>query len=476
MTTAVTLGSDRAGRARSLASAPLALGAAGVTAGTLAAYLGPAALGIPVALAASWWLVRHPHALLAAYLAIGVFKGTPLLRDLPVDPTLASAMLLLGVCAQRLLTGRALTVPTGLAATFALIGALLVVSLNWTPERGYGGEKVLEFWTLTLLATAAPFCLIESARDVRTLLGWLLVTAVVGAAVAVLFGSVSAVEDINDYNRGRLEFAGLENTIFTSRLICVGAIVALFAPAVGLGGRAARMLPVLGLVLVAVAAAIGSRGPILSLVAAVAFTLVVLVVRSPGVLPPLVIAIVIATAVLPLVPLPETSVARLQGLVQNPLGALEGDGRPRLYREATALAREHPLLGVGAGGFRQYSSVLTRKDLRYPHNIFLEAAAELGLAAAIALLLAVLAVLLALCRRLWSVRGQRDRMLLAVVTALLLFTLFNAQLSGDLNDNRAFWTALALGWLLARHGVLHSGDARAGHGRTPVDSYDRGAT
>src|SRR6185503_10663721 len=115
------------------------------------------------------WLARHPMPLLIAYLSIGVFKGTPLLEGLPLDPTLALGTLLAGVCVTRVISGRAFTVPMPLMATFVLLGALLVLSLAWTPIPGYGAEKALKFWTLTLLAVAAPFCLVEDERDLRSL-------------------------------------------------------------------------------------------------------------------------------------------------------------------------------------------------------------------------------------------------------------------------------------------------------------------
>ena len=46
--------------------------------------------------------------------------------------------------------------------------------------------------------------------------------------------------------------------------------------------------------------------------------------------------------------------------------------------------------------------MLIRKDLRYPHNIFLETAAEIGIAAALALAACVVAVLVGLFRRAWA--------------------------------------------------------------------------
>jgi O-antigen ligase len=430
-------------------------GCAALLAGLAAALVGPAALAAPVVLAVIVWLCRRPVALLATYLSIGVFKGTPLLQGLPVDPTLALAMLLVGVCAVRVMTGRAFKIPMTLAATFVVLGLLLVLSLTWTPIPGYGAEKALKFWTLTLLAVAAPFCVIDSERDLRRLLVWLLVAAVVGAGVTLQFGEVSAGADINNANTGRLEFGGVENTIFMSRLLCAGALVALFAPAMRLGNGWGRVvLPLLAVGLLAVAASIGSRGPLVSLGMALAVTLSAVIVRNPRALLPLLGMVAVGAIVLAFVSLPETSAARLRGITEDPLGTLQTDGRSRLYTQAIEIAQDHPVTGFGSGSFNLYSAVLIRKELRYPHNIFLETAAEIGLAAALLLAVCMIAVLVALFRRAWATADAQRRAQVYLVTALLLLTFFAAQFSGDINDNRTFWTALGLGWLVARHDLV----------------------
>jgi O-antigen ligase len=438
----------------------LLLGFAGAAllAALAAARWGTGALAIPILIVVIVWLCRHPVALLTAYLSIGVFKGASLLQELPVDPTLALAVFLVGVCVVRVLTGRAFKIPMALAATFVILGVLLVLSLTWTPVPGYGAEKAFKFWTLTLLAIAAPFCVVDNERDLRRLLAWFLIAAVVGAMVTLAFGQVSAVEDINNANTGRLEFGGVENTIFMSRMLCAGAIVALFAPAMRLGGAWGRIaLPLIGVGLIAVAASIGSRGPLVSLALALAVTLTAIILRNPRALLPLLAMVAIGAAVLPFISLPETSAARLRGITEDPLGTLQQDGRSRLYRQAIEIARDNPVVGLGAGGFRLYSAVLIRKELRYPHNIFLEAAAEIGIAAAVVLGLCMIAVLVGLFRRAWGAEDTQRRSQVYLVTALLLLTFFAAQFSGDINDNRTFWSALALGWLVARHDLVAAG-------------------
>jgi O-antigen ligase len=210
-------------------------------------------------------------------------------------------------------------------------------------------------------------------------------------------------------------------------------------------------LPLIGAGLIAVAASIGSRGPLVSLGLALAVTVAAVVVRTPRALLPLLAMVAIGVAVLPFISLPETSAARLRGITEDPLGTLQTDGRSRLYEQAIDITKDNPVAGLGSGGFSLYSAVLLRKELRYPHNIFLETAAEVGVAAAVVFAVSMIAVLIALFRRAWGATDVRRGAEIYLVTALLLLTFFNAQVSGDINDNRTFWTALALGWLVARH-------------------------
>ena len=113
-----------------------------------AVILGPAALALPFGLALVAVLVRYPTALLVIYGYIGIFKGEPLVADLPFDVTLALGVLLALVCLHRLIEGRVRPVPAAYLALLLLIGCMLAVSLTWTPMAEYGTEKVLKFFSL----------------------------------------------------------------------------------------------------------------------------------------------------------------------------------------------------------------------------------------------------------------------------------------------------------------------------------------
>jgi O-antigen ligase len=397
--------------------------------------------------------VQRPPILLAVFLQVGIFKGASAFDAAPVDVTAVLGLLLAGVCLHRVANGRLMRPPAWLLAPLLVIAVLAALGLAWTPVPDYGAEKAGKFLTFTLLSAIAPFLVLESRRDL-TLLLWALV------ALAALAAGLSAA-DPGAAESGRFEFGGRDNTILTSRLICSGALVLLLgAGALGLGraGRIAAPVAALGLVLVAVG--IGSRGPLISLALAVGCVLLASILRRPGQLVPAVLAVAAAVAVFPFVSLPETSRERLERTISNPAASVEEDGRSALYSKAVELAESQPLRGIGTGGFFLYSYVLADQEERYPHNLFLELAAELGLAPAVLLALSILAAIVAIYARTWRLPQDEDRRLLYVFGGLFLFNLFAVQFSGDINDNRVFWAMLGVTWLLAAHGVPDQRESR----------------
>jgi O-antigen ligase len=408
---------------------------------------------LPAAVVLVMVAVRHPQALLVGFLYVGIFKGTPFVDASPVDPTLLIGVLLILVCAHRIVSRQARSIPLPFLGLLMLLGGAMTVSLLWTPVSGYGTQKVLKFWTFTMLAALAPFMLVRGRRELESFLRWLALLGVIGAGVTVVFGHVTTLNDAANANGGRIIFGDVQNTIFNSRFLCAAAFVLLLAPMLGVARRYRLIWPVVGVGLLALAAMIGSRGPLIAFAGALVVTLLALVVNNPRTLVPLLALVLVGVAVFPFISLPETSQQRLSGVARDPLGALQQDGRSALYRQAVELTRENPGKGVGVGGFYLYSAVLARQEERYPHNLFLEASAELGVPVAAVLGLSLLGIIGVFLRRTMLVGEPRDRALLFAFFGMFLFNLFAVQFSGDVNDNRSFWTALGFTWLLAFHGV-----------------------
>lgn len=200
--------------------------------------------------------------------------------------------------------------------------------------------------------------------------------------------------------------------------------------------------------LVFVAAAVGSRGPILSLLLALLVTAVVWSLRVPRKVVPILLVVAAGVAIVSSVPLPETASERLGSAVSDPLTSLERNGRWALYQQAVDIVEQHPLRGIGAGGF-QSVGVLAGQD--YPHNLFLELFAELGVGVLLVVVTSMVALLVRLLRRAWRHPEAHARDLAYVVLGMLLLNLFSAQLSGGINENRACRSIFGLAWMLVHN-------------------------
>jgi O-antigen ligase len=422
----------------------VALPAAGVAALAAAAAvaIGPAALALPVALAGGLFLVREPLALLTLYMYVGLFKEQAIVSAVPADVTLLLGLLLSCVCLARWASGRARGAPLGLIAPVAVIGVMLLVSLAWTPSPEYGGEKALKFVTLTLLAMLAPFFLVDDERDLRRYFSWTIAIAGVAALVAV----ANPPDD-----GGRLTIGTEGNTIGVSHLLCTAALILLVGALTELY-RARRWAIVASVALIVVAAAIGSRGPLLSLGFALLATVTLFLARVPRKVAPVLVAVLAGVAIVPFVSLPESSAERLGQAARDPVGALEADPRYTAFEQAAELIGQDPLVGIGAGGFQSVGT-LARPPEDYPHNMVLEVWSELGLVAVVVLVASVAAVLVGLWRGAWRQPPGAGRHLLYVLIGVFLFNLLETLVTGDLNGNRTFWGVFGLAWLVVGYGV-----------------------
>jgi O-antigen ligase len=401
-----------------------------VVAAAAAVMAGPIAVAIPVAVAAVAFLLREPLALLALYLAIGLFKGEAVVKSLPVDATLALGLLLALVCGVRLVTGRVRPVPYVFALTIAVVALSLAVSLAWTSAPAYGREKVTTFLTVTMLAIGAPFFLFERWEDLRRFFTWIIVVALPVAILALTHPS---------RDTGRL--AG-DTTIGTSRLLCTGALILLL----GALGHSRWRLPAAALAagFVAIAAAVGSRGPIVSLALALAVTLAAWLLRAPRNIAPVLAIAAVSVAVVPFVSLPASSSERLSEAARDPVATFRQNDRYVLAQQAFQLIDRDPIRGGGAGAFST-----SNPSAKWPHNLFLELWAELGLATVLVVVAAVVAALAGLYSLAWRLPAQgSEQELVYILLAVFVFNLLAVQVSGNINDNRDFWGMLAIASLV----------------------------
>jgi O-antigen ligase len=416
------------------AGAGLMVGVPLVAAGAAVA-VGPVAIAIPLLVVVVAFFLREPTALLALYLEIGLFKNEAVVSSLPVDATLGLGVLVALVCGVRLVTGRVRAVPYGFALTIAVVSLSLIASLAWTSAPSYGGSKVTTYLTVTMLAVGAPFFFFEDWDDLRRFFMWTVVIAVPVAILALTHPSTDT---------GRL--AG-DNTIGTSRLLCTAALILLL----GALGRPRWRLPsaALAAAFVAIAFAVGSRGPVVSFALALAVALTAWLLRVPRKAAPVLAVAAVCVAVVPFVSLPATSSQRISQAARDPLAAFREDDRSFLVRQGLDLIDSNPIRGAGAGAFSTVNPTA-----KWPHNMFIELWAELGLAALIVVAVASGAALVGLFRLAWAAAEEPGRLdLVYILLAVFTFNLMAVQVSGNINDNRDFWGVLAITSLAVAGGL-----------------------
>ena len=111
----------------------------------------------------------------------------------------------------------------------------------------------------------------------------------------------------------------------------------------------------------------------------------------------------------------------------------------------------------GAGAFATVNPVA-----KWPHNMFLELWAELGLAALVVVGGAILVVLAGLFRLAWRLPEQgAEQGLVYVLLGVFFFNLLAVQVSGNINDNRDLWGMLAIVSLVVAGGLGARDPAKA---------------
>lgn len=424
---------------------------AAVAAAGAAATFGTIAIPVLAAAALAAVLLRYPPVLLAAFLFVPWFKSLPLLAQAPVDPTTALTGLLFAVCTYRLIRGRYRKIPLGFIAPVLLVGVALAIGLLWTIQPDYGQEKVVKYFTVTLLAAVAPFFVLRTNGE---LIAFGIAIAGAGIVVAAMtpFSQARVIPGITTETslQGRFSFGG---QIFPSRFLCTAALILLFLPAFT-RTRLRYLGPPLALGVIAVALGIGSRGPVLALGVAVATVAALSVLSSPRQLALVLSSLLVSLAAFPFITLPDTAHERIGTAVTDPVTVFEGDDRSMLYSKAIDLVGDNPLIGAGTGSYAAYSTTLGQYGILYPHNLLLELASEVGVFPALVALFPVVVGVALLLRRARATTSRRKRQLLHLVLGLFMVAFLSAQFSGDINNNRSLWTFLGVVWLFARSDVI----------------------
>jgi O-antigen ligase len=318
----------------------------------------------------------------------------------------------------------------------ALLGVMILL-LGRSPDQPYGSTEVQLYVADNLVFLLGAIFVGARRSDLRLFFAVTLAVAAGGGLLIVLKflggGAQMTLEN-------RFSLSAQEYPIYLGRSSADGLIIAIYA-ALTATRAWTRMAAVAVLPLLVVALlASGSRGPIVALVVGV-LALVALTATDGRARRRLLVVgggLLGAAVVVPLV-VPGSTIGRSLSTLVGGSSGLSSNGRSQLWSQAFTAFAQHPLLGIGTGGFGALNPAEP-----YPHNILLEVAVELGVIGALLILGIVLSAAVRL-GAVWRTTRGRDRLDAAVLITLFVTALVNALFSGAIQDNREIWVWGGLG-------------------------------
>jgi O-antigen ligase len=406
------------------------------------------AIGLIIALAAVWLArqsVAFPLALAGIPTLITAILGSnPLPKGGATFLVGAWIALAIGLAVMR---GTSDVTWRGVASAPVLLAllilAMMLLRLGSSPDETYGMTKVQLYVANNVLFLIGAVFVGADRRATRVF--FVITLVVVAAGALLLLGKLVGGGAQQQYS-GRFTLNAQQGAINLGRDSATGGLIAvalvLIAERMVVRLAALAVLPAL---LVALLAA-GSRGPTIGFLLGLV-TLVVLSATAGPARRRLVfvgVALIGAAFLIPLV-VPGSAIGRALSAIVGSSSGLSSNGRSGIWAEALAAFGSHPLSGLGTGGFASIDPEM------YPHNLFLETAAELGVVG----LLAVASMIWLMFGRLvilWRGLHGNDRLEVTLVISLLAAGLFNAMVSGAIQDNTDVWLwgGLGLG-LFARY-------------------------
>lgn len=307
------------------------------------------------------------------------------------------------------------------AAFFLSLAAFVnyaTASLLWSTDSAYALQKSLELWIILF----ASFALYQLARRAVCLRSVVVSTV----AFVVLFLILSAFLSLDSATPGRAAILGGGPNVF-GRIMGLSCIVAV---GLILSGRRLPGMIILPCSLFFLVLS-GSRGAQMSLVLAGLVSIIFLPEFRSAIrryLPTLLMSAALATLTITINPVISDFV--YHRFVYQIFIELHSAGRWEIFQEALSLWNTHPILGAGIGAFNSIS------EFKYPHNVFLEVASELGSIGLVLYVIKIAALTFAIFR--YRPRGKPHMLIVPLVLALG-FSFFAAQVSGDFYDDRLTW-------------------------------------
>ena len=367
--------------------------------------------------------------LVAPYAVVGLhFGGVSETLRYSLGETLPHGLVALVTASVLLCVARKGRINRGVTSLLVLsqvgFAVLMFASSQWAPDPEQCFSKLQGFIVSNMLALVAPLLMITTMREA----GRVMIAFGVGAATlttlvwhATLTGSLAEVQQLQGLNICPIN---------TGRTAGLGALIAVYWLWQA-RHRNRRALPILAGVLVFFLyglVASQTRGAVLAFV----ISLLVLVgcnwicLRHSGITW-VTIGLASVLTIVAFTTLPSEFVGRYS----DPLST--APMRIVLLKASSKIFLDAPLFGAGAGAAEYVLGI-------WPHNLFLETGAELGLAGLILLSVLLVGTFRAGLRTLMPVRADYEPgVLMATLLACFSFALIEAQVSASIVGNAVIW-------------------------------------
>jgi O-antigen ligase len=414
------------------AGAPALLGVAMVlTSGDMkvALFLATVTVGIV------WAVVYWPEFLVIAYFLAGRYGFEDRLApgELPFS---ANQVAFVAVLALLAIHGRHViaVMRTWTVSFLVLFTAVLTLGILWSRGPEYGTYKVMHTLFVVLPSSMVMLALIHRRQSLLPFLA-----ALFGLGLGLDAVGLATFE--TSVQVGRLTSLGsgpivLARVVGAALLVSVvGGIHFLRTPTgrwweigLGIGGLLCALPLLAGFVLTQ------SRGPAVALVLALGIYAAISFATDWRRL--VAILLLTAAALVGAGFVIEEFAAWSRFDMEHPANMVSLDGRREMLNLSVSVVLQNPIFGVGTGG---WPVAVYGLDMRtYPHNFFVEIAAEHGVVIT-GLLVALFGAMSVRWAAAYRRAGSEDRSVLVLTLVLFVYLFGNIQFSGDLIDNRLLW-------------------------------------
>ena len=364
-----------------------------------------------------------------------------------LSPTFLLFGIILSVILLKVIQKRKLPkIPKRLFLPYLGFGSLMLLSVTYTPNLIYGQNKCLEFATYTTFACFAPFFLFRTKLILERFF-YTLIAISVFLSVAVFITNPPYLSSPVKFHT---VFGG--NYLAIQHIVGIGALLIIYY--FSFKNRIKKQVSWLILLLIMFIGTLfyaGGKGTVLTFFITIIFMSITSIkfenkfkriLINKRILIFSLLVILAGTSLL-FSKISETFLERTKFLLSS--GSYAQVERLENAKVALELAYRHPLSGVGAGGFSNFSIQMKGIErFKYPHNILLEIISEFGL---IGLIFFVLIIAFAFKRLLYSQSKYRHSKLSPLPNAILslfIFSFLNSLSSGDINNHLLFaWIGTA---------------------------------